>query len=172
MSTQPVFAIKRVAAFLLAMSFVIAASQLSAQQAPAPPPLPPPGQALTPDQLNDLVAPIALYPDELVSQIMVAATYPLEVVEAYQFVQQNPNLKGPALTQAAQQQNWDPSVQALVLFPDVLKQLNSDVTWTTNLGNAFLAQQQDRHGKRRPDHASARAAKRQTANNAAGNRIE
>jgi hypothetical protein len=74
---------------------------------------------------------------------MVAATYPLEVVEAYQFVQQHPNLQGPALTQAAQQENWDPSVQALVLFPDVLKRLNADVTWTTNLGNAFLAQQQD-----------------------------
>jgi hypothetical protein len=148
MSTQsvfapPVFGRKRFAALLLAMSFVVATTQLSAQQTPAPPPLPPPGQALTPDQLDDLVAPIALYPDELVSQIMVAATYPLEVVEAAQFVAQNPNLKGPELTQAAQQQNWDPSVQALVLFPDVLKQLNSDVTWTTNLGNAFLAQQQD-----------------------------
>jgi hypothetical protein len=148
MLNQPVFAMKRFAALLLAMTFAIATAHLGvqqayAQQAPAPPPLPPPGQALTPDQLDDLVAPIALYPDELVSQIMVAATYPLEVVEAYQFVQQNPNLKGPALTQAAQQQNWDPSVQALVLFPDVLKQLNADVTWTTNLGNAFLAQQQD-----------------------------
>ena len=108
-----------------------------------PPPLPPPGQTLTPDQLDDLVAPIALYPDELLSQIMVAATYPLEVVEAYQWQQRNPGLTGPALTQAAQQQNWDPSVQALVVFPDVMKRLNDDVTWTTNLGNAFLAQQQD-----------------------------
>src|SRR5579871_4656729 len=108
-----------------------------------PPPLPPPGQALSPDQLDDLVAPIALYPDELVSQIMVAATYPLEVVEAFQFVQKNPGLNGPALTQAAAQQNWDPSVQALVVFPDVLKRLNDDITWLTNLGNAFLSQQQD-----------------------------
>ena len=74
---------------------------------------------------------------------MVAATYPLEVVQAYQWVQRNPGLNGPALTQAAQQQNWDASVQALVVFPDVLKRLNDDVTWTTNLGNAFLAQQQD-----------------------------
>src|ERR1700723_1587437 len=136
---------KRVAVLLLGLGIALVASSAWAQQQPAPPPppLPPPGQALTPDQLDDLVAPIALYPDELVSQIMVASTYPLEVVEAAQFVQQNPTLKGPALTQAAQQQNWDPSVQALVLFPDVLKQLNSDVTWTTNLGNAFLAQQQD-----------------------------
>jgi hypothetical protein len=114
---------------------------LRGQQAPAPPPLPPPGQALTPDQLAGLVAPIALYPDELVSQILVASTYPLELVEAGQWLQRNPGLTGPALTQAAQQQNWDPSIQALVVFPDLVKRLNSDITWTTNLGNAFLAQQ-------------------------------
>jgi len=109
-------------------------------QAPLPAP---PGQALTPNQLNDLVAPIALYPDPLLSQILVAATYPLEVVQAYQWLQMNPPLTGPALTQAAQQQNWDASIQALVVFPDVLKRLNDDVTWTTSLGNAFLSQQQD-----------------------------
>jgi len=145
MLIQPVFtsASKRLASFTMALWLAVAATSLWAQQPPGPPPLPPPNQALAPDQLNDLVAPIALYPDELVSQIMVAATYPLEVVEAYQFQQKNPSLQGPALTQAAQQQNWDPSVQALVLFPDVLKRLNADVTWTTNLGNAFLAQQQD-----------------------------
>jgi hypothetical protein len=108
-----------------------------------PPALPPPNQPLNPDQLDDLVAPVALYPDPLLSQLLVAATYPLEVVQAYQWIQRNPGLQGPALTQAAQQQNWDASVQALVMFPDVLKQLNADVTWTTNLGNAFLAQQQD-----------------------------
>jgi hypothetical protein len=119
----------------------LAASSMWAQQ--QPPPLPPPGQILAPNQLEDLVAPIALYPDEILSQILVASTYPLEVVEAYQWKQRNPGLTGPALTQAAQQQNWDPSVQALMVFPDVLNRLNDDVTWTTNLGNAFLAQQQD-----------------------------
>src|SRR5580692_10894222 len=111
-------------------------------QAPPPAP-PPPGQALTPDQLNDLVAPVALYPDALLSQVLVACTYPLEVVQAYQFIQRNPGLSGSALTQAVQQQNWDPSIQALAVFPDVIKRLNDDVTWTTNLGNAFLAQQAD-----------------------------
>ncbi|HLK64220.1 MAG TPA: DUF3300 domain-containing protein [Bryobacteraceae bacterium] len=122
---------------------LVGSSGLFAQdQAPAPAP-PPPGQALTPDQLNNLVAPIALYPDPLLSQVLVACTYPLEVVQAYQFLQKNPGLTGPALTEAAQQQNWDPSVQALVVFPDVLKRLNDDVSWTTNIGNAFLAQQQD-----------------------------
>jgi len=128
---------------LLFTLLVLGTGFLGAQAQPPPPPLPPPNQVLTPDQLSDLVAPIALYPDPLLSQIMVASTYPLEVVEAYQWVQRNPGLTGPALTQAAQQQNWDPSVQALVIFPDVLKRLNDDVTWTTNLGNAFLAQQQD-----------------------------
>src|SRR5579863_815434 len=113
------------------------------QDQPPPPQLPPPNETLTPDQLNDLVAPIALYPDPLLSQIMVACTYPLEVVQAYQWLQRSPGLNGPALTEAAQQQNWDPSIQALVVFPDVLKRLNDDVTWTTNLGNAFLAQQGD-----------------------------
>jgi hypothetical protein len=129
---------------LLFLALMVLGSRcLFPQDQPPPPQLPPPNQALTPDQLNDLVAPIALYPDPLLSQLLVACTYPLEVVEAYQWLQHNPGLSGPALTQAVQQQNWDPSVQALVVFPDVLKLLNDDVTWTTNLGNAFLAQQQD-----------------------------
>jgi len=125
------------AALLLLVS---AGPYLLAQDAPAPPP---PGQTLTADQLDDLVAPVALYPDPLLSQVLVATTYPLEVVQAFQWTGRNPGLRGAALTQAAQEQNWDPSIQALVVFPDVLKRLNDDVTWTTNLGNAFLAQQQD-----------------------------
>ncbi len=124
---------------LMLASFTAA---LYAQEPPAPPP-PPPGQALTPDQLNDLVAPVALYPDPLLSQVLVASTYPLEVVQAFQWLQKNPGITGPALTQAAQEQNWDPSIQALVVLPDVIKRLNDDITWTTNLGNAFLAQQGD-----------------------------
>ena len=120
---------------------LLGAGILPAQQ--PPPAAPPPDQTLSPDQLNDLVAPVALYPDPLLSQLLVATTYPLEVVQAYQWVQRNPGISGPALTQAAQEQNWDASVQALVVFPDVLKRLNDDVVWTTNLGNAFLAQQQD-----------------------------
>jgi uncharacterized protein DUF3300 len=118
----------------------------AAQDANQPIPVadtPPAVQLLTPNQLDNLVAPIALYPDPLISQIMVASTYPLELVEAYQWLQRNPGLTGTALTQAAAGQNWDPSVQVLVMFPDVMKQLNQDVAWTTNLGNAFLAQQAD-----------------------------
>jgi hypothetical protein len=103
----------------------------------------PPAQALSPDQLADLVAPIALYPDSLLSQVLVAATYPLEVVEAGQWVQQNRNLRGAQRVEVARQQNWDASIQALVVFPDVITRLNSDIRWTTDLGNAFLAQQAD-----------------------------
>src|SRR5579884_1984556 len=102
-----------------------------------------PAAILSPSQLDDLVAPIALYPDPLISQVLVASTYPLEVVAAYQWLQRNPGLSGAALTQAAQEQNWDPSVQALVMFPDVLRRLNEDINWTASLGNAFMNQQAD-----------------------------
>jgi len=111
----------------------------------APPASAQPAAAQTPpmsaEQIDSLIAPIALYPDELVSQILVAATYPLEIVQAYQWLGQHSDLKGQELTAAAQKQNWDPSIQALVAFPDVMKRLNQDITWTTNLGNAFLANQ-------------------------------
>src|SRR5262245_20782288 len=79
-----------------------------------------PLQLLSANQLNDLVAPIALYPDALISQVLVASTYPLELVQAEQWLQQQSGLKGSQLTEAAQLQNWDPSVQALLMFPDVL----------------------------------------------------
>ena len=100
-------------------------------------------QILGPEQLADLVAPIALYPDPLLSQVLVASTYPLEVVEAQQWLQRNGRLRGQQLTDAARQQNWDASVQGLVAFPDVVATLNQDVQWTAALGNAFLAQQSD-----------------------------
>ena len=102
-----------------------------------------PAQLLAPQQLDSMVAPVALYPDRLLSQILVAATYPLEIAEAAQWLQQNGNLQGPQLVDAARQQNWDPSIQALVVFPDVVNRLSSDIRWTTDLGNAFLAQQAD-----------------------------
>jgi len=104
---------------------------------------PAPAQTFSPQQLDDLVAPIALYPDQLLSQVLVACTYPLEVVEAQQWFERNRSLSGQQLMDAARQQNWDASVQALVAFPDVLNRLNQDIQWTTDLGNAFLAQQAD-----------------------------
>jgi hypothetical protein len=98
---------------------------------------------LSPDQLNNLVAPLALYPDPLLGEVLAASTYPLEIVEAQQWLLQNSNLRGAQLMDAARQQPWDASVQALVAFPDALKLLSTDVQWTTDLGNAFLAQQTD-----------------------------
>ena len=123
--------------FCVALLMVFSGGAPLAAQQPAPPPAAPPLQPLSPDQLDNLVAPIALYPDGLVSQVLVASTYPLELVEAGQWLQQNPNLQGPQLVDAARQQNWDPSIQALVVFPDVIERLNSNIRWTTDLGNAF-----------------------------------
>jgi uncharacterized membrane protein YgcG len=112
----------------------------------AQPPAPPaqaPAQLLSPDQLDTLVAPVALYPDALLSQVLVAATYPLEIVEVGQWLDRNRSLQGPQLVAAARQQNWDASVQALVAFPDAVVTMNQDIQWTTALGNAFLAQPSD-----------------------------
>jgi len=95
------------------------------------------------DQLDSLVAPIALYPDALLSQTLVASTYPLEVVQLKQWLDQHKDLKGKALADAAQKQDWDPSIQALAGLPDLVKQLADNIKWTTDLGNAFLAQQSD-----------------------------
>jgi len=124
----------------MVLMFSVGASLIAQEQdtqAPAQTP------AASPDQLAALVAPIALYPDALLSQVLVASTYPLEVVEAAQWLRQNGNLQGQQLVDAARRQNWDPSVQALVVFPDVMARLNSDIRWTTDLGNVFLAQQAD-----------------------------
>jgi hypothetical protein len=95
------------------------------------------------EQLDSLVAPIALYPDPLLSQALVASTYPLEIVQLQQWLAKNKDLKGKALTDAALKQPWDPSIQAMVVLPDVLNRLANDIQWTTDLGNAFLAQQSD-----------------------------
>ena len=95
------------------------------------------------DQLKSLVAPIALYPDPLLAQCLAASTYPLDLVAAQQWLGQNSSLKDQALEDAALKQDWDPSVQAMVMFPDALKRLTEDIKWTTDLGNAFLAQQSE-----------------------------
>ena len=95
------------------------------------------------DQLDSLVAPIALYPDPLLAQILAASTYPLEIIELEQWLKRNPNLKDQALADGVAKQPWDPSIQALAVFPDVVTRLSANVAWATNLGNAFLAQEQD-----------------------------
>src|SRR4051794_1835489 len=95
------------------------------------------------DQLDSLVAPIALYPDPLLAQVLAASTYPLEVIQLHQWLGQHKDLKDKALADAVQKQSWDPSVQGLAGLPDVVKQLAENIQWTSELGNAFLAQQPD-----------------------------
>src|SRR5260370_20740550 len=95
------------------------------------------------DQLDSLVAPIALYPDPLLAQTLAASTYPLEVIQLQQWMANNSYLKDQALSDAVEKQPWDPSVQAMVTFPDVVKLLSDNIAWMTDLGNAFLAQQAD-----------------------------
>jgi len=96
---------------------------------------------LPPEQLDSLVAPIALYPDPLLSQTLVASTYPLEIIQLQQWLEKNKGLKDKALAEAVEKQGWDPSIQAMASLPDVVKQMSENIKWTTDLGNAFLAQQ-------------------------------
>jgi hypothetical protein len=98
---------------------------------------------LPPEQLDSLVAPIALYPDPLLAQTLAASTYPLEIIELYQWLAKNKNLKDKALADAVAKLPWDPAVQSMAAFPDAVKRLADDIQWTADLGNAFLAQQSD-----------------------------
>ncbi len=92
-------------------------------------------------ELDQMLAPIALYPDSLLTQILMASTYPLEVVQAARWSRANPGLVGDQAVRAVEQQNWDPSVQSLVAFPQVLQLLDNNLSWTERLGNAFLSQE-------------------------------
>src|SRR5258705_6670694 len=99
--------------------------------------------ALPSGELDSLVAPIALYPDQLLAQTLAASTYPLEIIQLQQWMDRNKNLQGKALADAVAKQPWDPSIQSLVEFPDVVQRMAGNIQWTTDLGNAFLAQQSD-----------------------------
>ena len=105
------------------------------------PPPPPAQQSL--QELQQLVAPIALYPDALVAQILAASTYPTEIVEADRWVESHPNLKGEELANEVDKQPWDPSVKALTQFPSVLENMDKNLSWTSSLGDAYASQQQD-----------------------------
>ena len=101
------------------------------------------GPVFKPEELDQLLAPIALYPDSLLSQMLMASTYPLEVVHAQRWLEQNKDLSGDALAKALENKSWDPSVKSLVNFPQVLAMMNEKLDWTQKLGDAFLAQQKD-----------------------------
>ncbi len=112
-----------------------------AQYPPAPDQPPPAQAAYSQAQLDQMLAPIALYPDALLSQILMAATYPLEVVQAARWSRANPALRGDDAVRAVEGQDWDPSVKSLVAFPDVLQRMDQNLQWTQALGDAFLAQE-------------------------------
>ncbi len=113
----------------------------------APPPPTGPDQRLytplPPEQLDKLVAPIALYPDSLVAQILAASEYPTQIVEADRMARENPGLKGRDLAEEVDRQDWDPSVKSLVEFPTVLANLDRDLSWTSELGEAYHNQPDD-----------------------------
>src|SRR5580693_3601941 len=139
---------RQILACVLALSLLlpllpqtVSAAQDDAQ-AQAQPSQAPPYTQQTPEQLQQLVAPIALYPDSLVAQVLAASTFPAEIVEADRWVQANPDLKGDALAQAVDQQSWDPSVKALTAFPTVLGNMDKNISWTSSLGDAYYNQEQ------------------------------
>ena len=111
-----------------------ASTQGTAQTQPAP---------FKPEELEQIVAPIALYPDALLAQVFMASTYPLEIVQAARWSKEHPEVKGDAVAKEMEKQTWDASVKSLVAFPDVLTMMNEKLDWTQKLGDAFLAQQKD-----------------------------
>jgi len=119
-----------------------AQAQSAGQAPPAPQGQPAPEAAsFKPEEIEALVAPIALYPDDLLSQVLMASTYPLEVVQAARWVKANPNVKGDDAVKAVGDQTWDVSVKSLVAFPQVLEPMDQKIDWTQKLGDAFLADQ-------------------------------
>jgi hypothetical protein len=128
---------------VLSLGLATAPSGFAFPQDQNPAPVPTQAAPQTPEQLRQLVAPIALYPDALVAQILAAATYPDQVVEADRWLQQHPELKGEQLGQEVDKQPWDPSVKALVEFPSVLANMDKNLSWTSSLGDAYVNQQQD-----------------------------
>jgi hypothetical protein len=119
--------------WLLAITLAVPVGGFAQSQEPAP--------VFRQEELDQMLAPIALYPDELLAQVLMAATYPLEIVEAARWTKANPNLKGDQLADALEKQNWDPSVKSLANFPSVLAMMSEKLQWTQKLGDAFLSQE-------------------------------
>ena len=122
---------------------VLAQAPAPAPQQPAQAPAAAGAKSFSQEELDQLVAPVALYPDALLAQVLMASTYPLDIVAADRWIKANPGLKDKALEDALQQQPWDPSVKSLAVFPQVLTMMSEKLDWTQKLGDAFLAQQQD-----------------------------
>jgi hypothetical protein len=137
--------ISRYCALALAAPVILSlpAGAQDQQQPPPPVQAQPEQQPLSQQQLQQLVAPIALYPDALLAQVLTASTYPLEVTLAARWAEKNSNIKGPDLEAAMQKEPWDPSVKGLTSVPQVLSMMNEKLDWTAQLGEAFLAQPND-----------------------------
>ena len=137
----------RLVALVSALFFLTSFPALAQNQPASPPAASPPAasgdQLLKPEELDALVAPIALYPDNLLSLVLMASTYPLEVVQADRWASANKNLKGDELKAGVDKQGWDESIESLVATPDVLSMMSTKLDWTQKLGDAVLAQQQD-----------------------------
>ena len=150
-------ACSRIVAGATLIAFALSGAPLSAQAPATPPPngatqpMPSQGAAQQPgeaktfskEELEQLVAPIALYPDELFVQVLMASTYPLQIVQAERWVKAHPGLKDKALEDALEKEPWDPAVKSLTPFPQVLTMMSEKLDWTQKLGDAFLAQQQE-----------------------------
>lgn len=136
---------REILAYIVAGAFAVLTVTGPMSASGQAPPVPQAESVYTPEQLDQLLAPIALYPDVLLGQILMAATYPLEVVQAARWVREPDNaaLKGDALTAALAGKDWDPSVKSLVPFPQVLQMMDTHLDWMQRLGDAFLAQQGD-----------------------------
>ena len=128
---------------LMGFALISTASAQEAQQPVMTTTTDQPAATLPPQELDSLVAPIALYADQLLAQTLAASTYPLEVIQLQQWMEKNKNLKGQELAAAVAKQPWDPSVQGLVQYPDVVQRMAGNIPWMTDMGNAFLAQQSD-----------------------------
>ncbi len=133
----------RLLAWLLVVVLVAPEAVLAQQPAASTAAPPAASAAFTPEQLEQLAAPVALYPDPLLAQILMASTYPLEIVQAARFVKDNPNLKGDQLDEKLKEQTWDDSVKSLVAFPQILTLMDGKLDWTQKLGDAVLDQQKE-----------------------------
>src|SRR4249920_1335959 len=131
MKARARFLFKQLLALLLCVSVAFA-------QTTAPVPV---QSVFAQQELDQMLAPLALYPDSLLSQILMASTYPLEIVEAARWVKAHPALQGDQAVKATDQYNWEPSVKSLVAFPNVLAMMDEKLDWTERLGDAFLSQQ-------------------------------
>jgi len=167
---------RRILMHLVSISLVLGCLQggcaSEAAQPETQPPIPaeplstplPPQSA---EELDQLVAPIALYPDALVAQILAAASHPTEIVEADRWLQQNPDLKGDVLAKAVDSQSWDPAVKALTQFPGLLGMMDKNLSWTSSLGEAYVNGQK-KCPRRGTGDASASTTGREPEEHAAG----